>query len=158
MKKLSLALLFLTITFNVSAAYESLCWDNDCKTHGWTEKSENTEIDYQCLRGNCEENGVVRGNFDIGSYIICKNSSCNTAGSYELKRSNQMKIAETFCNQNDCTQFGSVTYSAKGTLSLICKNNDCNHSGWISEMNGSVVEEVVCLNNDCAHFGWRNIR
>lgn len=158
MKKLSLALLLLLISFNVSATYESLCWDNDCKTLGWTQKSDAGELDFQCLRESCDVNGIVKGNFNEGSYIVCKNGSCNSEGYFEIKRFNQLKISETVCNNSDCSKFGSLTYSSKGTLVLTCSNNDCAHSGWISTINGLVTEEVVCLKNDCDHIGWRNIR
>ncbi len=143
----------------MSFAYsESICWDQDCVTKGWTEKGASQEIDHQCIRDNCHTNGLVKGNFDSGTYYSCLDSDCLTSGYYEIKRNSQTLLSQTVCIDSDCTKNGSMTYLPNGIKVLTCKDVDCVHNGWQSTLNGMLIEDVACLSSDCSRYGWINFR
>lgn len=151
MKKIILSLL---ITTSAYASSTFTCWDNECFTKGYTEERNGQLYDYQCLRGDCLTEGVIKNE----TYIVCKNKNCLKDGFYEIKRSNQDVVSESVCIDSDCRRNGYVEYGKQHTLTITCKENDCLGKGWFGFQNGQVVQNVTCFENDCSHFGWHNSR
>lgn len=164
MSSLKYKIIFLGIIFfviqapNAFSYSESLCWNNNCSSLGWTERHETYEVDFQCIRDNCLTNGWVKGLFESGSYTMCMNDNCQEEGFYEIKRSSQTLLSQTICVENNCRQNGSMTYGPNGIVVKTCKEEDCLHKGWQSVFNGNLIEDVSCLLDDCLKFGWKNFR
>lgn len=151
----------MTVLLLSQAAFSSstsLCWDNDCRTQGWTETRDDKQTDFQCIRNNCSTNGWITGLAESGSYYSCKNSNCETEGFYEIKRNSQQLISQTICNDGDCTTQGSLTYSPQGIIVTTCKEDDCLHVGKQSTLHGLIIEDISCINHDCMQFGWKNYK
>jgi len=156
-------LFLIVVTLFSNSAFSkttSLCWENDCRSKGWSEFKEYGQLDHQCIRGDCLKNGWIKGSFDRDSYISCMNSHCETDGFYEIKRNNQHLLSQTVCLENQCNENGSLTYFTNGAGIVIkaCRQNDCSHYGWQSTQNGNILEDVECLSNDCLKFGWVNYK
>ncbi|MBY0413134.1 MAG: hypothetical protein K2Q18_03165 [Bdellovibrionales bacterium] len=161
MKSFLKLLFFMTVSiyaFSCFAYSESICWENDCNTFGWTTTSSTSERDFQCIRENCNTNGWVTGSFSLGSYFSCKNADCQKIGFYEIERSSQRLISQTVCENFDCTKYGSTTYSNQGVILLTCKEENCLHKGWQEVMNGKLISDTICLSDDCTKFGWKDFK
>lgn len=137
---------------------ETKCNNNNCFENGWTTTEPGTDylLEAKCLKNDCLLNGWSSlDNRDSSYHVKCKAEGCFTKGWVSIQNDEGKILVDiTSCKNNDCLSNGwdiSTSYGQDGEA--ICKNDNCREFGGISYWRNR-ISETSCLNSDCYTYGW----